>query len=181
MRRLLKWVAGIVAALIVIFFAGAYLLPGVTAVQRQTEIAAPPAKVFALIAAIRRFNEFSPWIEMDPRSKIAFEGPETGTGQKMSWQSDKLGQGSMMITDITPDRRVGYELDFGDMGKATASLELAPVGSGTAVTWGFRQALTNPLQRWFGLMIGNWVGSDYERGLAKLKALAEKEAAAPAQ
>jgi carbon monoxide dehydrogenase subunit G len=179
MKRLLKWFAGVIAALLVIFFAGAYLLPGEAVVQRQVQIAAPPDKVYAVLAPIRRFNEFSPWIEMDPRSKITFEGPETGTGQKMSWQSDKLGLGSMTITDITPDRRVGYELDFGDMGKATASLELAPAGNGTAVTWGFRQVLTNPVQRWFGLMIDDWVGADYEKGLASLKALVEKEAAAP--
>lgn len=179
MMRLLKWIAYVLVALVVIFFAGAYLLPGEAVVQRQTEIAAPPEKVYAVLAPIRRFNEFSPWIEMDPQSKITFEGPETGTGQKMSWQSDKLGQGSMTIVDVTPDRRVGYELDFGDMGKATASFELAPVEEGTAVTWGFRQVLTSPLQRWFGLMIGGWVGSDYDRGLAKLKAVAEKEAATP--
>jgi uncharacterized protein YndB with AHSA1/START domain len=179
MKRLLKWLAGVVVALVVIFFAGAYLLPGEAVLQRQTRIAAPPEKVYAVLAAIRRFNDFSPWMEMDPNSKISFEGPESGAGQKMSWQSEKLGNGSMTIVEATPDRRVGSELDFGAMGKASASFELAPADGGTAVTWGFRQVLHDPLQRWFGLMIGRWVGPDYERGLAKLKALVEKETAAP--
>lgn len=179
MKRLLKWLAGIIVALIAIFFAGAYFLPGEAVVQKQVQIAAPPAKVYAVLAALKRFNEFSPWYAMDPKSKIAFAGPESGAGQKMSWDSEKLGTGSMTITEAVQDRRVASELDFGSMGKATASFELAPADGGTAVTWGFRQVLTNPLQRWFGLMIDDWVGADYENGLANLKALVEKETAAP--
>jgi carbon monoxide dehydrogenase subunit G len=178
MKRLLKWIAGLLAALVVIFLGGAYLLPGEAVVQRQVQIAAPPEKVYAVLAAIKRFNDFSPWFEMDPASKISFTGPDSGTGQKMSWESAKLGNGSMTIVEVEPNRRVGTELDFGAMGKATASFDLAPVDGGTAVTWGFKSELDNPLQRWFGLMMERWVGPDYQRGLAKLKALVEKEAAA---
>jgi hypothetical protein len=31
----------------------------------------------------------------------------------------------------------------------------------------------NPVGRWMGLMMDRWVGADYERGLANLKALVE--------
>jgi hypothetical protein len=62
------------------------------------------------------------------------------------------------------------------MGKAMASLELAPVGGGTGVTWGFKSQLNGIMERWFGLLFDRWIGADYEKGLAKLKALAEKEA-----
>ena len=30
-----------------------------------------------------------------------------------------------------------------------------------------------PAGRWLGLMMDNWVGADYERGLSNLKALVE--------
>jgi carbon monoxide dehydrogenase subunit G len=181
MRRLLKWTAGLLVALIAIFFGGSYLLPGEAVVQRQTQIAAPPDKVYAVLASIKRFNEFSPWAEMAPNTKYKFEGPESGTGQKMSWESAKLGNGSMTIVEATQDKRVGSELDFGDMGKATASFELAAADGGTAVTWGFKSSLGSPLERWMGLMFNRWIGADYEKGLAKLKTIAEKEATAPAQ
>jgi carbon monoxide dehydrogenase subunit G len=179
MKRLFKWLAGLVMVLIAIFFGGAYLLPEEAVVQRQTQIAAPPDKVYAVLASIKRFNEFSPWAEMDPNTKFAFEGPEAGAGQKMSWESAKLGNGSMTITEAVPDRRVGSALDFGPMGTATASFELAPTDKGTAVTWGFKQELGYPIARWFGPMMDRWVGGDFERGLAKLKTIAEKETAAP--
>jgi hypothetical protein len=92
----------------------------------------------------------------------------------MSWQSAKLGDGSQTIVDYVEDRRIASALDFGEMGKAQASFELSPVGADTGVTWGFRTALANPLERWMGLLYERWIGPDYEKGLVKLKAAAEK-------
>jgi carbon monoxide dehydrogenase subunit G len=184
MKRVLKWLAGIVVALVVIFFAGGYLLPGEAVVQRQVLIAAPPAKVYAIVASMKRFNEFSPWAEIDPNTKYTFEGPESGTGQKMSWDSadPSVRRGSLTIVEVVPDRRVGMQLQFEGMGDATASFELAPSNDGTAVTWGLKASLGGVVERWFGFaMMDRVIGKMYEKGLAKLKAIAEKEAAAPAQ
>jgi hypothetical protein len=36
--------------------------------------------------------------------------------------------------------------------------------------------LDGMMDRWFGLLMERFVGPDYDKGLAKLKALAEKEA-----
>ena len=51
--------------------------------------------------------------------------------------------------------------------------------AGTDVIWSFRSSLGNPLERWMGLLYDKWIGPDYEKGLIKLKALVEKEAASP--
>jgi uncharacterized protein YndB with AHSA1/START domain len=176
MKRLVKWVLGIVVALGVAFVGGAYVLPGEAVVQRQTVINAPPEKVWAVVGSIRRFNEYSPWSELDAKTKYTYEGPETGVGQKMSWASEdpNVGNGSSTVVESVDNRRLVNELDFGEMGKSMSSLELAPVDGGTGVTWGFKSALNNPMERWFGLMFDRWIGADYEKGLAKLKAVAEK-------
>lgn len=179
MKTLLKWIIWIVVAVIVVFVGGGYVLPGEAVVQRQIVIAAPPEKVFVVIGNIKRFNEWSPWAELDPNMQYKFEGPETGVGQKMSWTSNNpdVGNGSQTITALEENKRTTTELDFGDMGKAVASMELAPVGGGTGVTWGFKTELKGAMERWFGLLFDRWIGADYEKGLAKLKALVEKEAA----
>jgi hypothetical protein len=174
MKRFFKWLAGIGIALGIIFIAGAYVLPGEVVVQRQITIRAPVEKVFAIVGDLRRFNEFSPWADMDANAKYTYSGPDRGPGQKMSWQSAKLGDGSQTIVDYVQDRRIASALDFGEMGKAQASFELSPVGADTGVTWGFRTALANPLERWMGLLYERWIGPDYEKGLVKLKAAAEK-------
>jgi uncharacterized protein YndB with AHSA1/START domain len=181
MRTVLKWILGVFAALIVIFIGGGFLLPGEAVVQRQTIIKAPPEKVFAIIGDIRRNNDWSPWAELDPNMKVAYEGPASGIGQKLVWDSPNpdVGKGSQTITEFVENRRIASELDFGDMGKAIASMELASVPEGTGVTWGFKSELNNIAERWFGLLFDRWIGADYEKGLAKLKTLAEKEAATP--
>lgn len=53
-------------------------------------------------------------------------------------------------------------LDFGDMGKATATMTLATEGNGTKVTWGF-DTLNSTVERWFGLMFDHFIGPDYEK------------------
>jgi len=48
------------------------------------------------------------------------------------------------------------------------------VPAGTRLTWGFvTDTGFNPMMRWMGVMLDDWVGADYEAGLARLKALAE--------
>lgn len=174
-----KFILGVVytlIALLVIFMGGAYVLPGEAVVERQITIAAPPDKVFAIVSDLKRFKEFSPWAEIDPGLHYTFEGPETGIGQKMSWTSDnpQLGTGSQTVVDYQPNKRFATTLDFGEMGDAIAYFNFTPVANDTKVTWGFKSLLRNPLERWMGLLFDRWIGADYEKGLAKLKTLAEK-------
>lgn len=168
-----------VVLLAFVFVIGAALLPGQIKVERSTEIAAPASKVYALVSGFARYNEWSPWFERDPAAKYTYSGPPAGKGAKMSWVSDKddVGSGSQEITAAEQDRRVDIALDFGDMGQAKAGFLLAPgaAANSTKVTWLFENDVgSNPLMRWMGLMFDRWIGGDYEKGLAKLKALAEK-------
>ncbi len=158
------------------FVGGSQLLPRVAAVSRSIEIAAPPAKVFALLNGYRRFNEWSPWAGRDPAAKYTYAGPDSGKGARMSWTSEKddVGSGSQEIVEAIAGKLVRTRLDFADMGTADAAFTLEPAGSGTRLTWGFSTDLgSNPMQRWMGLMFDRWIGADYEAGLAKLKTVAE--------
>jgi uncharacterized protein YndB with AHSA1/START domain len=156
----------------------AYLLPRHVNVSRSFEIAAPPAVVYPLVADLRRANEWSPWLELDRDVEITFTGPADGVGQTMNWKSDNpnVGSGSQTITMLEPDSKVETALDFGEQGAATASFDLEAGGSATEVTWEFATDLGfNPVARYFGLMFDKWIGADYEKGLAKLKTVAEAE------
>ena len=82
MKKLLKAIVWLVAALVVIFVGGGYLLPDEVNLQRHTVINAPPEKVFALVSGYKRFNEWSPWAEFDPNAVYTFEGPDLGWEQK---------------------------------------------------------------------------------------------------
>lgn len=178
MKRFVKWLLVALLLLTVIFIAGAYVLPGKIAVERSIAIGAAPDKVFAIVGDLKRGSDFSPWVEADPNAKYEFSGAEIGVGQKMSWQSahPEIGTGSMTVTEYEPDRRMAAALDLGDMGKGLTYFDLAPEGGGTKMTWGFSAALQNPLERWMCALVdvNAIIGKDYEKGLAKLKILAEQ-------
>lgn len=173
-----------ILALAIVLALGAYTLPRHAQVYRAVEIAAPPAAVYAIVGDLRRFNEWSPWVELDPAAEYTFTGPVDGVGQTMKWESanPNVGSGSQTIARLEPEKAVEVALDFGAMGPANATIDLETAGQGTRVTWGFSTDLGfNPIGRYMGLMFDGWIGGDYERGLAKLKAAAEKPPeAAPA-
>ena len=176
MLTVLKWLFYLIAAIAIIIVGGSFLLPAQSVVTRSAEIAAPPDKVFAIVGDLRRFNEFSPWADLDPNIKYTFEGPESGVGQKMSWSSENAdhGNGSQTITKYEPPNFVESQLDFGMRGKSVATWDLVPATAGTKATWSFKADLEGIPAKWFGLMFDRWIGADYEKGLAKLKAVAEK-------
>lgn len=176
---MLKAIVWFLAVLLVVFVGGGYLLPGEVILQRQALIKAPPGKVFELVGGFKRFKEWSPWAELDPTTQYSFEGPDFGVGSKMSWASNNagVGLGSQTITEYVPNSRVAVDLDFGAMGKSVAYWDLKPVDAGTEATWGFKMKLDGLMDRWVGLLMDRAIGPDYDRGLAKVKALAEKEAA----
>ena len=180
MKTVLKSVIGLLVALVVVIAGGAYLIPPMASVERTALIQAPPDKVFAIVANLRRFNEWSPWSGLDPKAVYTFTGPEQGMGQKMSWASadPNVGNGAMTYLGVTANESIEVELDFGEMGKSLSVWRFSPAdGGGTAVTWGFRSEVNGVMERWMSLMFDRWIGADYAKGLANLKALAEKEAA----
>lgn len=177
MRIIKRIVIGIVilAALVV---AVAFFLPRHVEVTRSIAIDAPTAVIYPLVGDLRRTNEWSPWLELDPDVTITFTGPTEGVGQNMRWESEdpNVGSGSQTVTRLEPNREVETALDFGEQGKATASFVLVPEGAATKVIWGLTMDLGfNPTARYFGLMFEKWIGADYEKGLAKLKTVAEAE------
>ena len=128
MLTVLKWLFYLIAAIAIIIVGGSFLLPAQVVVTRSTEIAVPPDKVFAIVGDLRRFNEFSPWADLDPNIKYTFEGPESGVGQKMNWTSDNadVGNGSQTITRYEPPNFLETQLDFGMRGRPVASFDLVP-------------------------------------------------------
>jgi uncharacterized protein YndB with AHSA1/START domain len=166
-----------VAAVAIIIVGGSFLLPDTSSFSRSAEIAAPPEKVFAIVASLKRFQEYSPWAELDPKTVYTFEGPNTGIGQKMSWSSENsnVGKGSQTITELVDGRGIKVDLDFGDMGTAVSDWTFEPSGAGTKATWGFKSPKLEGIRmKWMGLMFDRLFGPDYEKGLGRLKAAAEK-------
>jgi effector-binding domain-containing protein len=152
------------------------LLPSSARVERSIVVQAPAATVYTVLNGYRQFPRWSPWAELDPEATTTLEGPALGVGAKMSWSgNDDVGTGSQEIIESTPYSSIRQKLAFGGFGGEFASTyELRPRDGGTEVRWAFIADYGDSLVgRYFGLLSDSMVGGDYERGLARLKALVE--------
>lgn len=145
------------------------------ATTRETLIAAPAAALHDILTDFHGWDRWSPWEELDPNLQRTFSGAERGVGAHYAWTGNKkVGQGSMEITAATPER-IDIDLEFLKPFKAsnTTIFELRSEGEGTRVVWtmaGERPAVMALLGR---LFFDKAIAKDFDRGLAKLKALAE--------
>ncbi len=177
-RRVLVGMAGLIAILVVI----GLFLPASVQVERSVSIDAPAEVVYAVVSDLRRFNDWSPWYELDPEASYTISEPASGVGATFAWESEdpSVGSGSQQIIALQENRLVRVSLDFGAQGVAVASYEMQALGEqSTRITWSMETDFGYDLVgRYVGLMIDDWVGRDYEKGLARLKTLVESAAAA---
>ncbi len=181
--KFLKRLFVIALALVALFLVVGLFLPTSAHVERAITTSASPQTVYGIVSGFRRFNEWSPWADLDPNTRYTFSGPDAGVGARMEWQSDdsSVGSGSQEVLAVEPGRSVTNKLDFGSQGQATAKITLAPEGGGTRIVWAFDSSFEgNYLGRYFGLMFEKYIGADYEKGLARLKVLAEASTPADA-
>lgn len=173
----MRWIFNVIKALLlllVVLAAAAFLLPERRLVERSREIAAPPERIWPLIAEPRRWTAWSPWYAKDPAMTLTYDGTASGAGAQWRWDSASQGRGQMRFDSAEAPRRLGYTLVFEDMGtQATGEFRLEPAGAGTRVVWMLDSQLGhNPVMRWFGLALDRLVGPDFDAGLRRLESAA---------
>ncbi len=175
--KVLKWMLFAVLGLAAVLLLGGLMLSPRFTVVRSASIAAPPEKVYALVADPRRWKDWGVWSRRDPGMKITYTGPPQGAGAAWAWQSPSEGDGKMTFTAADPGKRVAYDLYFPDFGTTSrGDLSFAPDGGGTRVTWTMNGDMGgNPLFRWMALFMDKLVGKDFDGGLTNLKTLAENK------
>ena len=150
-------------------------------IERAAHIAAPLARIAALIDDFHAWQSWSPWEKLDPALQRTFSGPVSGRGTVYEWSgNNKAGAGRMEITGETVDASRGVitiRLDFFKPFKAsnTAEFSLTPGAGGTELRW----AMFGPrpfVSKLMGVFIDmdKMVGKDFEAGLAALKREAEQ-------
>lgn len=180
---MLETILLIIVALVIIVIVLGFLLPDKVHVERETVINAPREKVFALISDFEKWDEWSPWANLDPNAKYSFSG--NGVGQKMSWESEQrdVGKGTQEIVVLEPPEKVVTSLAFEGMGVAHATFDLSSAGeNATKIVWSLdtnmREGIAlymKPMATYMGMfMMDGMLGKQYEEGLANLKRAAEK-------
>lgn len=175
--RFLKRLAIGLVLLIAAFLVVVWIQPDDYRLTRQTMIAAPASAVFAQVNDLNRWEDWSPWAKLDPNAKITFDGPNAGVGAIFHWDgNDKVGAGTMRITESKPNERVATRTDFTRpfAGSSNSDFVFSEQGGQTNVIW-----TMHGTQNFIGkaiclfMSMEKMLGPDFERGLAQLKQVTE--------
>lgn len=175
-------VLAVVAVVVAAFFAFVALRPASYRVERSIVVAAPPERIFALVADLRRMDEWSPWAKLDPKMQKHHEGEPGQPGSSYRWAgNDAVGEGRMTVVEVVAPSRVSYRLEFLKPFEsvATTGFQLVPEGARTKVSWGMEGRL-GFVEKLVGVFtdMNAMIAKDFDEGLASLKALAERPEAA---
>ena|SRR5213594_3318725 len=170
--KILKKLLLVIVVLVVLFLVVGFLLPSHYRVERRVVIRAKPDTIYAQISNFKNWLQWTAWNQTKyPDMQVKFDGPESGVGAGYSWDGKSTGQGSIKFTRAEPDKGIWYDLDF-EHGKykSQGAITLEPSGNTVNVTWSNEGDLgSNPLNRYFGLMMDKMIGPDFEEGLNNLK------------
>ena len=175
---ILAIIVGIVVLAILAILAIAATKPNNFIVQRSTEIAAPAEAVFSLIDDFHKWRDWSPWEGLDPDLKRKMSGTDSGPGAVYEWDGNKkVGTGRMEIIEATAPGKVVIKLDFLRPFEAhnVAEFTIVPQGQTSRVNWTMRGPapfMTKLMQT--VMNFDKMIGKDFEKGLANLKAIAER-------
>jgi uncharacterized protein YndB with AHSA1/START domain len=170
-------VAVVIALVIAAILVFAASKPDAFRIQRSAAISAPPEKIFPHLNDLRAHHAWSPF-EKDPAMKRTHSGAPSGKGAIYEWEGNReVGKGRIAITESVPSSRLVMALDMFTPFEAHNTVEytLAPAGNATNVTWSMhgKQPFMAKLMSTF-INCDKMVGSQFEQGLAKLKAIAER-------
>jgi len=176
--RFLKRLAVGLVLLIAAFAVVVWLQPDDYRLTRSTVIWAPAAKIFPHVNDLRQWENWSPWAKLDPNAKVTFSGPQSGQGASFKWDgNDKIGAGTMTITESKPNERIATRTDFTRPFEGTSNSDFifSQTGSNqTNVIW-----TMSGTQNFIGkaiclvMSMERTLGPDFEKGLAQLKAVSE--------
>lgn len=152
-------------------------------VSRATDIAATPEQILPFLIDLKKWQQWSPWEDIDPALERAYGGPDQGVGAIYEWRgNNKAGAGRMEILEASPEN-VAIDLHFSAPMKAhnRIDLRLTPTevpgvaGPSTRVVW----TMTGPQNLVMRMMSVFWsmekmIAPDFEKGLRQLKAAVEK-------
>ncbi len=172
MKKLLYVLLALIAALLIAIF----VVSEKYHYEKSIVINAPAEKVYSHISSTRAFNEWNPWLKLNPDMKVDYYGVQGKIGDRYCWDSvdDDAGAGCQEIVELVPNQKQKTRMEFKRPFEDTSHSEiiLSPQDHETKVTWTLESDLERPMNLMKPLM-NHWMGKSYGEGLAKLKELAE--------
>lgn len=178
MLKILAYVGAAIVVAVAAVLVYAATRPDTFRVARSATIQAPAEKIFPLINDYRQWPAWSPYENKDPQMKRTYGATTSGKGATYAWEGDSnVGAGNMVVADSVPPSKVLIKLNMLEPMEAhnDVAFTLEPQGDATRVTWDMQGSVPYVAKLFHVFIdVDKMVGSDFEAGLAKLKAVAER-------
>jgi hypothetical protein len=179
MIKILLTVGAVIVVGIAALMAVASTKPDSFRVERSVTIAATPDKIHPLINDMHRFNTWNPFNKKDPGMKASYRGPAAGPGAAFDFAGDhNIGKGSIEIVAPTGPDTVSMRLHMMEPMEGINQIDfrLQPEGANaTRVTWAMQAPVPFVAKVMHVIFdVEKMIATDFDAGLASLKALAER-------
>lgn len=161
---------------VIAFVAIGFMLDSQVQVTRSMVIAAPASEIHPWVDDFKRFDEWATFDDADPDLVYHWNEQTAGVGASRTWESEAMGNGGQTITKSVVDEGVWMDLEFEGFEPAQIAITFRPVDGGTEVVWTDDFDMGgDPISRWFGLLMDDMVGTEFEKSLANLKEKVEAD------
>ena len=153
-------------------------LPSKVHLERSIMVNNTPDVPYDLINDLTKFNDWSPWYEIDTNATCTNSELKTGAGACIIWNSNntELGNGKLTITESKPNELIVTKLEVEGWDPSSASYFFTKENKTTKIIWTMDSDMGyNIIGRWFGLFMDDLIGKDYEKGLASIKKICEEK------
>lgn len=168
----------VLALLLILFMIGGAILPESVRVERSVEINRPVAEVYPYVADFANWPSWNPWSEMEPGAVNTFSSPSSGKGASWSWEGTEIGKGSLTAEEVRENEYLESRLSFMEPWESEAKDQwqfTAIDEQQTELSWSNEVILSYPFERYYALFLDAVLGEQMEKGLAKLKQVAEEK------
>lgn len=172
--KVLKFLGLTLLTIIVLYVIIAAVSTKEVVVKRSIEVPQDPEMVFATVNDFNKYKAWNAWSRMDPNQTHEITGSGTAIGDKWSWKSDhpQVGNGSMEHKIAVPGKSIENEMVFEGMGSSSDIWEFEKTeDGGTKITWMAKMEAPFMLRPFFGTMMENGVGPQFDSSLVNLSAL----------
>lgn len=174
MTRFLELLTSVLIVVALFLLVGVFL-PDRRSVQHSVETSHPLRQAFDTLNSFKRFGDWNPMRQHDPKVQYTVSGAERGVGAQLDFASQRVevGNGSWHITESEQDERIRYTVYNEARGQNKNHLvSFDQRGKIVDIDWRYSVEYGWSLPgRYAGLYVDRTVGDDIKRGLANISNL----------